>query len=252
MMRFLLICALAVCAALPARAEEIVVGLSRAEVAITATFDGSDILIFGAVKRDEPAPQDDELGVIVTVAGPDMPVTVRRKDRRLGIWVNTESVDIEVAPSFYAVATNQPLDQILSEKEDVNTRISTKRAIRSIGPSELGSINFAEALIRIREASGLYQTLPEGVWVKDDTLFRTLIAMPANLTEGVYEIEIYLTRGGRIVDLYNTDIQVKKVGLERWLYNLAHENAVLYGLMSLAIAIAAGWGASAIFTALRR
>jgi hypothetical protein len=36
---------------LPARAEEIVLGLSSDEVAITATFDGSDILIFGAVKR---------------------------------------------------------------------------------------------------------------------------------------------------------------------------------------------------------
>ncbi len=251
MIRLLTLCSLLVCAALPLRAEEIVVGLSRDEVAITATFDGSDILIFGAVKRDEPAPLDD-LGVIVTVAGPDVPVTVRRKDRRLGIWVNTESVDIDVAPSFYAVATNKPLDQILDEKEDVNTRISTKRSIRSIGPSEMGSIHFAEALIRIREASGLYQTLPDGVWLKDDTLFRTLIALPANLTEGTYEIEIYLTRNGQIIDLYNTDIAVKKVGLERWLYNLAHENALLYGLMSLAIAIAAGWGASAIFSAFRR
>ncbi|MFT4916982.1 MAG: hypothetical protein ACI9C3_002855, partial [Yoonia sp.] len=62
----------------------------------------------------------------------------------------------------------------------------------------------------------------------------------------------YLTRGGNIVDFYSTTIPVKKVGLERWLYNLAHENAFLYGLMSLAIAIAAGWGASAIFTLLRR
>ena len=239
-------------ASLPARAEEIVLGLSQDEVAITATFDGSDILIFGAIKRDTPAPQDSELGVIVTVAGPDVPVTVRRKDRRLGIWVNTESVEIDVAPSFYAVATNKPLDEILQDEEDLNTRISTKRVIRSIGPSELGSENFQEALIRIREGNGLYQTLPEGVWLEDETLFRSLIALPANLTEGDYEVEIYLTREGRIVDLYNTEIPVKKVGLERWLYNLAYDNAVLYGLMSLAIAIASGWMASAAFTVFRR
>lgn len=251
-MRFVTLFALLLLAALPVRAEQIVLGLSRDEVAITATFNGSEILLFGAIKNDARTSPDGDLGVIVTVAGPDKAVTVRRKDRRLGIWVNTDSVEIDVAPSFYAVATNKPLAEILTEEEDVSTRISTKRAIRSIGPSELGSLNFAEALIRIRESKGLYQTLPNGVWVEDEALFRTLIKMPANLTEGDYTAEIYLTRDGKIVDLYSTVIPVKKVGLERWLYNLAHENALLYGLMSLAIAIAAGWGASAIFTAFRR
>ena len=98
--------------ALPAKAEEIVLGLSRDEVSITATFDGSDILIFGAIKRDAPKP-DGELGVIVTVSGPDQQVTVRRKDRRFGIWVNVDDVEIDAAPSFYAVASNAPLNDIL-------------------------------------------------------------------------------------------------------------------------------------------
>ncbi len=238
--------------ALPAKAEEIVLGLSRDEVAITATFEGSEILIFGAIKRDAPAPDDEDLGVIVTVAGPDEPVTVRKKDRRLGIWVNTESVDVDVAPTFYAVATNRPLAEILTFTEDLNTRISTQRAIRSVGATIENAESFTRALIRIRAGQGLYQTLPTGVLVEEETLFRTLIPLPANLTEGDYKAEIYLTRGRQIVDLYTTIIPVKKVGLERWLYNLAHDNAFLYGLMSLSIAIAAGWGASAIFTVLRR
>ena len=110
MIRFI---ALFLLLALPAKAEDIVLGLSRDEVAITATFEGSEILIFGAIKRDKPAPTDGDLGVIVTVAGPDVPVTVRRKDRRFGIWINTESVEVDVAPSFYAVATNRPLTEIL-------------------------------------------------------------------------------------------------------------------------------------------
>ncbi len=249
MIRFL---ALFLLLAMPAKAEEIVLGLSRDEVAITATFEGSEILIFGAIKRDAPVRTDSDLGVIVTVAGPDVPVTVRRKDRRFGIWVNTEAVEVDVAPSFYAVATNRPLTEILSPSEDLNTRISTARAIRSVGASESGSENFTRALIRIRAGEGLYQTLPEGVLVEEESLFRALIPLPANLTEGEYKAEIYLTRGGQIVDLYSTTILVNKVGLERWLYNLAHENPFLYGLMSLTIAIAAGWGASAAFSVFRR
>ena len=238
--------------AIPAKAEEIVLGLSQDEVAITATFDGSEILIFGAIKRNEPVPDEGVLGVIVTVAGPDLPITVRRKERRFGIWVNTEAVDIDVAPSFYAVATNKPLNEILTMSEDINTQISTRRAIRSIGKAEYDNKNFIDALIRIRAGKGLYQTLPGGVTIDDETLFRTLITLPANLTEGDYKAEIYLTRDGEIIDLYAATIPVKKVGLERWLYNLAHDNSLIYGLMSLSIAIAAGWLASAAFTVFRR
>jgi uncharacterized protein (TIGR02186 family) len=237
---------------LPAQAEEIVLGLSRDEVAITANFDGSDILIFGAIKRDAPAPTDEKLGVIITVAGPDGPVTVRRKDRRFGIWVNTDAVNVAVAPSFYAVATNLPLSEVLDSEADSRARISIANAIRTYGQTDGYETDFEDALIRIREDQRLYQTLPSSVLVEDETLFSTDISMPANLTEGNYTAEIYLTRGGRIVDVYVTEIPVKKVGLERWLYNLAHENALLYGLMSLAIAIAAGWGASAIFSVFRR
>lgn len=237
--------------ALPVQAEEIVLGLSHDEVAITATFEGSEILVFGAIKRDAPTP-DGNLGLIVTVAGPDSPVTVRRKDRRFGIWVNTDDVKVDAAPTFYAVATSGPMRDVLRATEDLRQQITLRSAIRSVGTNVMDSGNFTNALIRIRSDQRLFQVLEGAVDFQDDTLFRTAINLPANLVEGDYEARIFLTRDGTIVDEYVTEIPVKKVGLERWLYNLAHDNAVLYGLMSLAIAIAAGWGASAVFTLLRR
>ncbi len=238
--------------ATPIKAEEIVLGLSRDEVAITATFEGSEILVFGAIKRSAPIPGDSVLGVIVTVAGPEQPVTVRRKDRRLGIWVNTEGVEVDSAPSFYAVATTAPMSEVLSDVEDLRYKITIPRVIRSVGAVVEDSRSFTQALIRIRAGNGLYQVLEEAVDLEEETLFRTAITLPANLIEGDYEAHIFLTRDGKVIDEYITTIPVRKVGLERWLYNLAHENAFLYGLMSISIAIAAGWGASAIFTLLRR
>ena len=52
-MRLLLVLLLTLLPAL-GQAEEVVLGLSRNNVAITANFDGSELLIFGAVKREEP------------------------------------------------------------------------------------------------------------------------------------------------------------------------------------------------------
>jgi len=236
----------------PSFAEEIVLGLSRDSVAITATFEGSDILVFGAIKREEPIPRTNDLGVIVTVTGPDTPVTVRRKERKLGIWVNSEAVEVDAAPSFYAVATSGRMMDVLQDTEDLRNRITIDRSIRSVGSVVSNSPEFTRALIRIRAGAGLYQVLEGAVDVEEQTLFRTAIELPANLTEGDYRARIFLTRNGQVVDEYVTTIPVAKVGLERWLYNTAHNQAPLYGLMSLAIAIAAGWTASAAFSLLRR
>ncbi|MBZ0122867.1 MAG: TIGR02186 family protein [Roseovarius sp.] len=244
---------LLVLAALPARAEEVVLGLSQDKVAITANFDGSHILVFGAVKREEPIPQGPSLQVVVSISGPSRPVLVRRKERRFGIWINTDSVLVDAAPSFYAVATSAPFGEVLSNVEDLRHRVSIERAIRSVGVAMNieGAQDFADAVVRIREANGLYRIVENSVAVDQQTLFRTAIDMPANLTEGMYSARIFLTRGGRVVSQYETAIDVHKVGLERWLFNLSRERPLIYGLMSLAIAIAAGWGASAAFRMLR-
>jgi uncharacterized protein (TIGR02186 family) len=235
------------------KAEEVVLGLSKDNVAITTQFDGSDILIFGAIKRDKPAPKDSELGVVVAVKGPAKPVMVRRKSQRFGIWVNTDAVEVDAAPSFYAVASTGPLSDVLSATEDLRHKISINRAIRSVGApmSVKNAQTFTDAVIRIRESEGLYQRLEGQVALDQDTLFRTSIRMPANLTEGDYVARIFLTRDKAVVSTYKTTIDVRKVGLERILFTMSREQPLLYGLMSLAIAIVAGWSASAAFQLLR-
>lgn len=240
--------------AVPAWAEEIVLGLSSDQVSIDTNFDGSEILIFGAVKREVPVIDEPRLQVIVTVAGPNERVTVRRKEKRFGIWVNTDAVEVDRAPSFYAVSTSTLLGLSLSETEDERHRVSIPRAIRSVGaPMNItNSESFSEALIRIKSKSDQYQLNEGTVSVDEQTLFRTAIQLPAALTEGDYLTRIFLTRGGQVVSKYETSILVRKVGLERWLFRLSRENAFLYGIMSLAIAIAAGWGASAAFSVFRR
>ncbi|MEM6481731.1 MAG: TIGR02186 family protein [Pseudomonadota bacterium] len=252
-MRVLLSCVVVFFLSVPLRAEEVVLGLSMSEVEITTNFDGSEILVFGAVKRDAPVP-DEPLDVIVAVAGPSLPVVVRRKERRFGIWVNTEAVEVDAAPSFYAVATTRPLSQVLSNTEDLRHRVSIPKAIRSVGSA--GQVedaqSFTDAVIRIRQASGAYSLQEGAVELTDQTLFNTSIGLPANLTEGDYPTRIFLTRGGAVVSVYETTIDVQKVGLERWLFDLSRQQPLIYGLMSLAIAIAAGWGASAAFRLFRQ
>ncbi|NKB27889.1 MAG: hypothetical protein GKR99_10170 [Rhodobacteraceae bacterium] len=232
----------------PVAAQEVIASLTQNRVSITANFDGSEITIFGAVKRDAPE-GDEDLGIVITVAGPDKPVVVRRKEKQAGIWINADAVEVDAAPSFYAVSTSGPLRDVLADVEYLRHKISIPRAIRSVG-APMGIADpesFTEALIRIRTANSLYQMNEGAVLLESATLFQTSVALPANLIEGVYQARIYLTNAGRVISQFDTTIDVRKVGLERFLFNLAHDNPVAYGLLSLFIAIAAGWGASAFF-----
>ncbi|MEM1385006.1 MAG: TIGR02186 family protein [Pseudomonadota bacterium] len=234
---------------LPARSEEVVAELSQSQVSITAGFSGSEIVVFGAVKRNAPTPGDGPLDVIVAVTGPSEPVIVRRKERRFGIWINGPGVRISSAPSLYALATTGPLDQIISHTDGLRYRVGLDQAIRLIDapvwvddPAE-----YREALVRLRSESGLYFQEVGSITLREDTLFHADIDLPAQLVEGDYEARIFLLRGREVVDIHTTSIQVRKVGLERWLYNMAHEQSLLYGFLSIAVALAAGWLASAFF-----
>jgi uncharacterized protein (TIGR02186 family) len=247
--------ALAVPALGPALGQEAIVsGLSQNRVSITADFDGSEILIYGAVKRDAPPPEGKgPLEVIVTVEGPSTPVAVRRKGRVAGIWVNNASVRVDSAPSFYAVATTGPLNHILSDTDNLRYGITIERVIRAIGiAAEADKAGeFVLALLRVRTNDGRYRILEGKVELTEDTLFRTDIVLPSNLTEGEYKVRLFLLRDKRVVASQERLIGVRKEGLERFVFNLAQEQPLIYGLVSLVLAALAGWGASAAFRLIR-
>ncbi|AJE48563.1 TIGR02186 family protein [Celeribacter indicus] len=249
MRRFLALLTLALgLAPLPGAAEQVVAALSQTQVSVNANFEGSEILVFGAIKREETIPRDSNLDVIVTVAGPEQVETIRRKDRRFGIWINVEAQVVGHTPVFYTVASTRALDEILPPLTDSLWKITADKRILP----GLRGLPARDAILRLRRNADLYRTREGEVELVEDTLFRTSIALPANIVEGGYATRIFLLRDGKVIDSYGTSIDVEKVGLERWLYNLAYRNAFLYGVMALAVAAFCGWGASAIFRLIRR
>lgn len=238
-----------------ALAEVVVGGLSQNRISITANFDGSEIFVFGAVKREAPVPEDvGPLEVVITIKGPIQRLVVRRKERIFGIWANRDSIEVDEAPSFYAIATTGPLQEIISETERLRYRIGFDRSVRLVGaPGDVENPReFTRAVTRIRQANGLYTQRDGTVDLREETLFATSVALPANLVEGEYETRMFLVRDRNVVNVTETSIVVRKEGLERFIYTAAHERPLLYGLMSIAVALAAGWIASEAFRLLRR
>ena len=228
-------------------------GISTDTIALTASYTGSQLFVFGAVKREARiAVGAKPLDIVITVKGPPHGVTVRHKERRFGVWVNAESVRVRQVPSFYAIATNRPLDAILGETERLRWKIGMDQAVREVGGSLEDAAPFTAALVRLREETGAFAQLDGEIAVAQQTLFQTRVEMPANLVEGDYRAEFFLVRDGKVISTDHTTVRVEKTGLERWLYNLSRQQPLAYGLMSVALALAAGWLAAAAFGIIRR
>ncbi|MEO0683373.1 MAG: TIGR02186 family protein, partial [Pseudomonadota bacterium] len=160
------------------------------------------------------------------------------------------------APSFYAVAATRPLVEAVSETENLRHRIGIDAQVRAraLDPSfdAAERDEFRRAVIRLRRAEGLYSEAAEPVRLQEQSLFAARFALPANLVEGDYRARIFLLHDGAVIDLHEDVIAVRKAGLERWLYALSREAPLVYGLLSIAVALLAGWGASEAFRLLRR
>ena len=105
---------------------------------------------------------------------------------------------------------------------------------------------FRRALLRkIRQ--GLYPERVGRVAFLGNRLFRTDVKFPANVPTGTYTVTAYMIRGGKVLSAQSTPLQVSKVGIGAQIFDFAHQQSVLYGLLAIALALFSGWLAGAIF-----
>lgn len=240
MIRALFICALLLAAG-PAAAQQVVADLSESEIRLEYRFTGRDILLFGAIDHDagyDPAALD----LVVLVRGPRVPVTVRRKERVFGIWVNTDAHLFETTPGYYAYAASRPLAGIAPPETLNSLGIGFDSLdIRDAAHGDADVADFRSGLVRNKARDGLYTDLSGNLSVKQERLFRAEFAFPAKVPVGPYRAEIYLFHDGRLVGRTSTPLDVEKVGFSRFIYRFAQDRPALYGLFAVVLALLAGW-----------
>ncbi len=229
-------------ASLPAAAKDLSVALSESVVAITTQFAGADLLLFGA--------KQGKGDVVVVVRGPVQDQTVRRKDRVAGIWINRAEIAFDRIPAFYAVAANRPITDFMPR--DTRQRHQIGVDFIDLTPKEKPSSadelrRFREALIRNKQAAGLYSARVGNVQFLTDQLFSTRIHFPANVIVGTFGVDVHLVRDGEIALTETKLINVRKIGVEASVYDFAHRQSFAYGILAIVIAVVAGWAANAAF-----
>ncbi len=225
----------------PALANPIISGISTNEINIDTKFRGAKILLFGA--------KGDAGNVIVTVRGPKKNFMVTRKEKLLGIWYNGTRVKFKDSHSFYSLFStfnDQELtDGLLRDLElgKNNLKFSASEEIKAEEKNE-----FQIQLVDKLEKNNLYSSGANKVDFLDETLFKVMLNFPKNITRGIYTVEIYLINDSSLLSFQSIPIYVNQVGLSAKILDFAYQESFLYGLLSVALALIAGWLANYVFT----
>ncbi len=233
--------------------ESVQADVSSRSVAVTSSFTGTEIVVFGAV--DNSRQQSAEAGlydIVIVLEGTPTRLVVRRKSQVAGIWVNTSSAVFQNVPSYYTIATTRPLEEIadkkvLSENEIgfSHIRITPASGNADFVPGDLKQ--YREGVIRLKTKDGLYVQQDYGVAFIGRSLFRSSIDLPANVPVGPLVARVYLFREGQLLARHVSKVTLSREGLERFVHDFAFKNALLYGIATVLLAVAAGLVASRFF-----
>ncbi len=224
--------------------------VSQRQVEIVYSFTGAELLLFGAILYPGGRVPDGRTDVAVVLKGPSQSILVREKAKLGGlIWANADSARFRSAPSFYAVASSRPMSRLVDERT---------AAIYELG---LGSIHLSPAagslpdeqrrfetgFVDLRRRGQLFVSAPGAVEITKGVLYRARLQIPARVPVGRYTAETFLIRDGKVIAAATRDIDIRKSGFERFVALAAQRWPLTYGLAAVALSLAFGWGAGAIF-----
>jgi uncharacterized protein (TIGR02186 family) len=241
------------CGLKPAAAERQVVSLSNHRVAVTSSFVGEDLVLFGTIEPDAgKTALRSAYDLVVTVTGPRETLRTRRKQRMLGIWVNADSREFVRVPSYLAVLSNRPVANIAPQ--DILRRLQVGLddflLPQRIGPDIADTVRddpFRAAFVRLETRYGLYRESGTAVTFLTPTVFRAAIPVPANVATGNYAIDVKLFADGALIARTNSALEVIKAGFEQYVADAAHDHGLLYGLVTALMALITGWFGSVVF-----
>jgi uncharacterized protein (TIGR02186 family) len=223
--------------------------VSQRDIQIVYSFTGAELLLFGAIVYPGGRTPDRPADIAVVVKGPVEPIRVREKQKVAGIWVNADSASFRSAPSFYAVASSRPIDQLVDERTAAIYELGIRNL--QLSPADADTPDqanrFENGLVDLRQRNDLYDEQPGAVRITDGVLYRARIRIPARVPVGTYTAETFLIQDGRVIAAAVRDINIRKSGFEQYVATAAEDHGFIYGILAVALSVGLGWAAGALF-----
>lgn len=213
----------------------IIADISDNKINIDVGFKGAKLLFFGVI--------DDEGDIVVSVTGPRKSVSVRKKEKKMGFWLNTESQKFYDVPTYYYVSATKSLKALNAEKALQINQVGI-RNIRFEGAEEKENDernNWVEGIINNMIKSERYIPEEGTIKISDKRLFKTELNFSSELIDGEYLVDTLLLKDGNVIAARRSFINVSKSGYGEKIYKMAMENSLSYGLVAVLFALIFGF-----------
>lgn len=223
--------------------------VSQRQVEIQYSFTGANLLLFGAILYPGGRVPDGRTDIAVVLKGPPQSILVREKQKLGGlIWANAASTRFRSAPTFYAIASSRPLGTLVDERTAAIYELGLPNIHLSpaSGADPEEQKRFEAGLVELRQRTGLYDSRPSTVEIRQGVLYSARLAIPARVPVGRYTAETFLIRDGKVIAAATRDIDIRKSGFERFVATAAQYWPFTYGLVAVLLSVGFGWAASAI------
>ncbi|MFM9890407.1 MAG: TIGR02186 family protein [Rickettsiales bacterium] len=216
----------------------LVADLSQNAVAIRTSFNGAQLLVFGA--------QNIPGELVIAVRGPEANLSLRRKERIAGMWMHVDQRSYGKLPLFYALASTKPLDEI-----------AAPALLQTLGLGESQVILSGNARPNDRFDTALFATLSTKQWWQvpfakityfGESLFKARLNLPDTLPRGDFTAEVYLFDSGQLVAFQSIPLAVYNTGFDAWITDKARNRGLAYGIFSVLLALLGGWLAHRVFS----
>ena len=223
--------------------------ISSRSIEIRYSFTGAQLLLFGAILYPQGRAPTRPANIVVVLKGPVQPIRLREKQKIAGIWMNADSNRFRSAPSYYAVASSQPIASLVDDRTAAIYELGLQNLQLSPGGGALPDKErrFEAGLIDLRRRQGLYYEDPKGVEISSGVLYRANISIPSQVPVGTYTAETFLIDDGRVVAAATRDIEIGKSGFERFIALAARRHSFFYGLAAVLLSLGLGWAAAWVF-----
>ena len=232
-----------------AASPRLVPDVSSRSIQIFYSFTGAQLLLFGAILYPGGRVPERPVDIVVVLRGPVEPILMREKRKIAGIWMNAESNRLQSVPSFYAVASSRPIDQLVDERTAAIYEMGLRNLQLSPGGGALPEkeMRFEAGLIDLMRRRGLYSENPKGVEISEGVLYRAGIDLPSQVPVGTYTAETFLIDRGRVLAVATRDVEIDKSGFERFVALAAQRREIAYGTAAVLLSLLLGWIAAAAF-----
>ena len=223
--------------------------VSQNEIQVRQGFTGTELLLFGAILDPSGTRAGQDYDIVVILKGPTQSIRLREKGRFGPIWMNAANSDFRSAPSFFAVVSSAQIADIVDDR----TAAIYELGLDFIQLSPSGVIDpeeqtrFIEGLADLKTRQGLYKEQMEGVQISEQVLYKARIALPSNVQTGTYTAETFAITRGRVIASAIAEVEVKKVGFEKYVEDYSQQQSLLYGLFAVFLSVSMGWLAGRLF-----